>query len=90
MLLKEILFLVIMMIGNSMGAVASAGIGVAEKLVGFIMLIPEINIDNVLPIISTDYKTTLNTVDCYFRGMSIETDLVVKGLMLPSTLRDEL
>ena len=27
-------------------------------------------------------KTTLNTVDCYFRGMSIETDLVVKGLML--------
>lgn len=35
-------------------------------------------------------KTTLNTVDCYFRGMTIETDLVVKGLMLPATLRDEL
>ena len=33
-------FLVIMMIGNSMGVVASAGIGVSEKLVGFIMLIP--------------------------------------------------
>lgn len=33
-------FLVIMMIGNSMGVVASAGIGIAEKLCGFIMLIP--------------------------------------------------
>lgn len=33
-------FLVIMMIGNSMGVVASAGMGVAQKLVGFIMLIP--------------------------------------------------
>ena len=35
-------------------------------------------------------KTTLNTVDCYFRGMSLQTDLVVKGLMLPKTLKDEL
>ena len=35
-------------------------------------------------------KTTLNTVDCYIRGMSIETDLVTKGLMLSSTLKDEL
>ena len=33
-------FLVIIMIGNSMGVVASAGIGIAEKLCGFIMLIP--------------------------------------------------
>ena len=33
-------FLVIMIIGNSLGVVPSAGIGVAEKLVGFIMLIP--------------------------------------------------
>lgn len=38
--LVNISFLVIMIIGNSMGVVASAGIGVAEKLVGFIMLIP--------------------------------------------------
>ena len=29
-----------MMIGNSMGVIASAGMGVAQKLVGFIMLIP--------------------------------------------------
>ncbi len=35
-------------------------------------------------------KTTLNTVDCYFRGMSIESDLVVKGLMLPKTLKEQL
>ena len=35
-------------------------------------------------------KTTLNTVDCYIRGMSIQSDLVVKGLMLPSTLKKEL
>lgn len=38
--LVNLSFLVIMMIGNSMGVIASAGIGVAEKLVGFIMLIP--------------------------------------------------
>ena len=34
-------------------------------------------------------KTTLNTVDCYFTGMSIKTDLVMRGLMLPSRLREE-
>ena len=33
-------FLVIVTIGNAMGVVASAGMGVAQKLVGFIMLIP--------------------------------------------------
>ncbi|MGL4449962.1 MAG: MATE family efflux transporter [Sarcina sp.] len=38
--LVHLSFLVIMIIGNSLGVVASAGIGVAEKLVGFIMLIP--------------------------------------------------
>lgn len=38
--LVNLSFLVIMMIGNSMGVVASAGMGVAQKLVGFIMLIP--------------------------------------------------
>ncbi|MGL5379625.1 MATE family efflux transporter, partial [Clostridium sp.] len=38
--LVNLSFLVIMVIGNSMGVIASAGIGVAEKLVGFIMLIP--------------------------------------------------
>lgn len=35
-------------------------------------------------------KTTLNTVDCYIRGMTIQSDLVVKGLMLPKTLDEEL
>ena len=35
-------------------------------------------------------KTTLNTVDAYYRCMGIQTDLVVKGLMLPKTLDDEL
>lgn len=38
--LVHLSFLVIMIIGNSMGVIPSAGIGVAEKLVGFIMLIP--------------------------------------------------
>ena len=37
-----------------------------------------------------DNKSTLNTVDCYLRGMSIESDLVVTGLMLPATLKKEL
>lgn len=38
--LVHLSFLAIMIIGNSMGVISSAGIGVAEKLVGFIMLIP--------------------------------------------------
>lgn len=38
--LVHLSFLVIMIIGNSMGVIPSAGIGVAEKLVGFIMLMP--------------------------------------------------
>ena len=39
-LLVQISFLVILMIGNSMGVIQSAGMGIAEKLVGFIMLMP--------------------------------------------------
>ena len=35
-------------------------------------------------------KTTLNTVNTYFLGMSINTDLVTSGLMLPSTVKKEL
>lgn len=35
-------------------------------------------------------KATLNTVNTYFLGMSIKTDLVTKGNMLKSTLRKEL
>lgn len=39
-LLVSISFLIIMAILNQLGVVASAGIGVAEKLCGFIMLVP--------------------------------------------------
>ena len=35
-------------------------------------------------------KTTLNTVNAYMLGMSIRSDLVTKGLMLPKTLDEEL
>ena len=35
-------------------------------------------------------KTTLNTVNVFLLGMGLESDLVTKGLMLKSTLRDEL
>lgn len=35
-------------------------------------------------------KTTLNTVDCYLKGMSLDSDLVTSGLMLSSTLKKEL
>lgn len=35
-------------------------------------------------------KTTLNTVNTYLLGMSINSDLITKGLMLDSTLREEL
>ena len=38
--LVNLSFLVIVTIGNSLGVVASAGMGVAQKLTGFIMLIP--------------------------------------------------
>lgn len=39
-LLVNISFLVMMAIVNALGVIASAGVGVAEKLCGFIMLIP--------------------------------------------------
>lgn len=39
-LLVNISFLVILAIVNSLGLTASAGVGVAEKLCGFIMLVP--------------------------------------------------
>lgn len=35
-------------------------------------------------------KTTLNTVDTFFIGMGIKTDLVTKGLMLPATLKNQI
>lgn len=35
-------------------------------------------------------KTTLNTVNTYILGMSINSDLVTKGLMLPKTVKEEL
>lgn len=35
-------------------------------------------------------KTTLNTVDTFFLGMGLKTDLVTKGNMLKSTLKKEL
>ena len=35
-------------------------------------------------------KATLNTVNTYFLGMGINTDLVTKGNMLKSTLKKEL
>lgn len=35
-------------------------------------------------------KTALNTVDTYFLGMGIKTDLVTKGNMIKSTLKKEL
>lgn len=35
-------------------------------------------------------KTTLNTVNAYIIGMSLSTDLVTTGLMLPKTLKEEL
>lgn len=35
-------------------------------------------------------KTTLNTVNTFFLGMGIKTDLVTKGLMLSSTIKKEL
>lgn len=34
-------------------------------------------------------KTTLNTVDTYFLGMGLKTDLVTRGLKLINTLKDE-
>ena len=34
-------------------------------------------------------KTTLNTVDTYFLGMGLKTDLVTKGLKTISTIRKE-
>ena len=35
-------------------------------------------------------KTTLNTVNVFFLGMSLNSDLVTKGLMLPKTLKTDM
>lgn len=35
-------------------------------------------------------KTTLNTVNVFLLGMGLDSDLVTKGLMLPTSLKDEL
>ena len=34
-------------------------------------------------------KTTLNTINTYFLGMGLHTDLVTKGLQLPYTTKNE-
>ena len=39
---------------------------------------------------SSENKTTLNTVNVFLLGMGLDSDLVTKGLMLPSQLKDEL
>lgn len=39
---------------------------------------------------SVENKTSLNTADTYFIGMGLKTDLVTKGLMLSSTINEEL
>lgn len=39
---------------------------------------------------NVENKTTLNTVNVFLLGMGINSDLVTKGLMLPSSLKDEL
>ena len=39
---------------------------------------------------SVENKTSLNTTDTYFIGMGLKTDLVTKGLMLSSTINEEL
>lgn len=39
---------------------------------------------------SPENKTTLNTADTYMLGMHLNSDLVTTGLMLKSTLKDEL
>lgn len=35
-------------------------------------------------------KTTLNTVDTYFLGMGMQTDLVTKGILTKKTLKEDM
>ena len=57
-------------------------------------MLREISLNGYVSINSLDddvlNKTTLNTTSVYFLGMGINTDLVTKGLMLPSELKKEL
>jgi hypothetical protein len=57
-------------------------------------MLREISLNGYVSINSLDddvlNKTTLNTTSVYFLGMGINTDLVTKGLMLPSELQKEL
>lgn len=54
-LLVQISFLVIVMIGNAMGVVPSAGMGVAQKLSSFIMLVPSSFSQGVSAFVAQNY-----------------------------------
>ena len=54
-LLVQISFLVIVMIGNAMGVVPSAGMGVAQKLSAFIMLVPSSFSQGVSAFVAQNY-----------------------------------
>ena len=52
---KEISFLIILAIVNSMGVVASAGVGVAEKVCAFIMLISSAFMQSISAFVAQNY-----------------------------------
>ena len=54
-LLVSISFLIIMAIVNSIGVVASAGVGVAERLCGFIMLVPSAFMQSMSAFVAQNY-----------------------------------
>ena len=56
-LLVNISFLVIMAIVNSMGVIASAGVGVAEKLCVFIMLVPSAYMQSMAAFVAQNVGT---------------------------------
>lgn len=54
-LLVSISFLIIMSIVNGIGVVASAGVGVAERLCGFIMLVPSAFMQSMSAFVAQNY-----------------------------------
>ena len=60
-LLVNITFLVIIAIANSMGTIPSAGVGVAEKLCAFVMLVPSAYMQSMSAFVAQNIGAGLET-----------------------------
>lgn len=79
--LVSVSFLVILSIVNSLGVTASAGVGVAEKVCGFIMLVPSAFMQSMAAFVSQNYGAgKMDRADAGLRYVVI-TSLIIGFIM---------